>query len=84
MAKKRYYNSDKSPERMAERRDFEMISEDKNAVANLPQQVIQKEWPRTTYFDHSDLGKFDNVRGVDRQEDEDANQASRHRSKSKY
>lgn len=85
MAKKRFYGENmKDPRRSMERADFEMISEDKKACANLPQEVIQKDWPHTTYFDHSDLSKWDDVRGIDRQMDEDANEASRHRSKSKY
>lgn len=78
---KRFYK--KSAIQM-EAADSRMIKEDHSAVANLPQQVIQKEWPRTTYFDHSDLENWDNARGIDRQMDEDTNQASRHRSKSKY
>lgn len=79
--KKRYY---KDSQRQMEKRDSEMIHEDRSACANLPQEVIMKDWPRTTYFDHSNLAKYDNVRGVDRQMDEDTNQASRHKSKSKY
>lgn len=81
MAKKRFY---KPNDRALEKADSGMISEDHSACANMPQQVIQKEWPRTTFYDHSDLEKYDNVRGIDRQMDEDANGASRHRSKSKY
>ena len=81
MAKKRFY---KESQQQMEKADAGMIREDRSACANLPQGVIQKEWPRTTYFDHSDLGKWDNARGIDRQMDEDTNQASRHRSKSKY
>lgn len=82
MAKKRFY--DKKSQVQMEKEDAEMIREDHSACANLPQEVIQKEWPRTTFFDHSDLGKWDNARGIDRQMDEDTNGASRHRSKSKY
>lgn len=79
---KRFYK--KESQQQMEKQDAGMIREDHSACANLPQQVIQKEWPKTTYFDHSDLRKWDNARGIDRQMDEDANGASRHRSKSKY
>lgn len=80
MAKKRFYK--KESQQMMEKRDAGMIHEDHSACANLPQQVIQKEWPRTTYFNHSELN--DTISGIDRQMDTDTNGASRHRSKSKY
>lgn len=80
MAKKRFYK--KESQQMMQKRDAGMISEDRSACANLPQQVIQKEWPRTSYFDHSELN--DKISGIDRQMDADVNGASRHRSKSKY
>lgn len=81
MAKKRFY---KKSQQQMQKLDSEMISEDRSAVANLPQGVIQKDWPRTTYYNHRDLGAEDNVRGIDRQMDEDTNGASKHRSKRKY
>lgn len=81
MAKKKYYQKS---QRKMEREDFGMIKADHSACANLPQQVIMKDFPSTTFFDHTDLGKSDNVRGIDKQMDEDTNQASRHKSKSKY
>lgn len=78
--KKRFYK--KESQQQMEKRDAGMIQEDHSACANLPQQSVMKEWPRTTYFDHSKLN--DSVSGIDHQVDADVNQASRHRSKSKY
>jgi hypothetical protein len=47
-----------------------MISEDRNAIANLPQEVIMKEYPRVDYAANYDLN--DNIRGVDAQMYEDS------------
>ncbi len=86
MAKKRFYNGDYSGPlnvaRKQEARDFSMISEDRSAVANLPQQVIQKEWPKPGYYADYDLD--DTIRGINEQENADGSGMKRHKSKSKY
>ena len=55
MAKKRYYDDNYSG----------MISEDKSAIANLPQNVKYVQYPESPYW--SEPGLNDNLRGVDRQ-----------------
>lgn len=80
MAKKRFYK--KESQQMMEKRDAGMIHEDRSSCANMPQQVIQKEWPRTSYYNHSELN--DKVSGIDSQMNADVAGANRHRSKSKY
>lgn len=69
MAKKRYYNSEmyagKDDRRRMEYEDSMMIREDRTAIANLPQQVIMKQYPTSPYSDQPDLN--DTVRGVDEQ-----------------
>jgi hypothetical protein len=86
MAKKRFYDGDYSgplnKARRQEARDFGMISEDKSACANLPQHVIQKEWPKPGYYADYDLD--DTIRGINEQENADGSGMKRHRSKSKY
>lgn len=85
MAKKRYYQSKKDrldesrgmkeyyagkdERRRMEYEDSMMIREDRNAVANLPQDVIMKEYPRADYGDGFRLN--DTIRGVDAQMAED-------------
>lgn len=89
MAKKRFYNekakSDMNGlmgrERM-DRADFEMISEDHSAVANLPQNAIYKPWPKPSYYADFDLDN--NIRGIDNQIDADGRQMKKHKSTKKY
>ncbi len=72
MAKKRFYASEDyagvDSRRRMENRDFNMISEDHSSFANLPQQVIYKEYPKTEYFSY-DLN--DNINGIDNQMNDD-------------
>ena len=73
MAKKRYYDemyAGYDARRRQEHEDSMMIKEDKSAVANLPQQVIMKEYPKSPYYEQGKLN--DNLRGVDRQLADDA------------
>lgn len=37
-------NADKNATERMQKHDSSMISEDRNAIANLPQQVIMKDW----------------------------------------
>lgn len=86
MAKKRFYDGDYSgplnKARREESRDFNMISEDHNAFANLPQQVVHKAWPKAGYYADYDLD--DTIRGINEQQNADGSMMKRHKSKSKY
>lgn len=67
--------SDYDKRRMRERMDGEMISEDHNAPANLPQNVVMKYW-------HEDRGYMpevlrDDINSVDGQIESDDRQRSR-------
>lgn len=67
MAKKRYYESrdfyaGRQSAREMEDMDRGMISEDRNAIANLPQNVVMKMYPRVDY-DNYNLN--DDIRGID-------------------
>ena len=62
MAKKRYYNDDR---RKKEYEDSMMISEDRNAIANLPKEVKYVQYPQSPYW--KEPGLNDTLRGVDRQ-----------------
>lgn len=76
MAKKRFYDNKKRASRnesyagmrardAQEARDWSMIWEDRNAVANLPQEVIYKAYPKN---DGSlSEGLNDTITGIDRQ-----------------
>lgn len=81
MAKKKYYQSRKDrrdesrgmkeyyagreERRRQEYEDGAMIREDHSAIANLPQNVVMREYPRSPYVDQPDLN--DNIRGIDEQ-----------------
>lgn len=69
MAKKRYYNegmySGMSAARAQEARDASMLNEDRSAIANMPQNVIMREYPRVDYSMGEGLN--DDIRGIDRQ-----------------
>lgn len=55
--------------RRQEMEDAGMIREDHNAVANLPQEVMMKEYPKTGPYMPEYLD--DTIRGIDWQMDED-------------
>jgi len=59
-----------------------MISEDHSAVANLPQEVIQKTYPKCDYMDAYELD--DTIRGLDDTRDEDIRKIERYHSDVKY
>lgn len=86
MAKKRFYDGDYSgPLNVARRQeaeDFSMISEDKSAVANLPQQVMYKPWPKSGGYADSDYN--DTISGINEQERSDSAGAKRHKGGFKY
>jgi hypothetical protein len=95
MAKKKYYQSMK--DRRDESRGMDeyehrknreryqeddMIREDKSAVANLPQDVKMKEYPRFRYGLNEYLD--DTIKGADEQIYDDMDQMKKHLSKEKY
>lgn len=63
MARKKYYSNERIE-------DSGMIREDRSAVANLPQNVMMKEWPKVDYTGFEGLD--DTIRGVDQQMRDDA------------
>ena len=58
MAKKKFY-------------DGGMISEDRSALANLPQNVVMKNYPKCSTMNYSSLN--DTIRVIDVQTKDDAN-----------
>lgn len=77
--KKRFYSES---EKQLESRDSGMLSDDKSAIANMPQDVKYHEWPRSASYAQYEL--TDTIAGVDAQMRDDAAGAKRHRSKTKY
>lgn len=78
MAKKKYY----SKGGMRKEKDG-MIKENRSAVANLPQEVMMRDWPRIDGdYMMSDLN--DSILGVDAQMYEDARGRNKGKSKGKY
>lgn len=65
-----------------ERSDFNMISEDRSAIANLPQGVMYKPWPKSKHY--HDYGLDDTIRGIDEQQDKDNSKMERFMQPEKY
>ena len=66
MAAKRHYVSDgESARKRMEKHDGGMISENRSAVANMPQEVMYKPWPSQDMYLPEDLR--DDIRSVDDQ-----------------
>jgi len=70
------YYAGVDPRRRQEMMDGQMIREDANAIANLPQHVIMRSYPRAgeTMAPYLD----DTIRGVDHQMDMDDNKKRQH------
>lgn len=68
--------------RSIEDRDFRMISEDKHAIANMPQSVMYKPWPKNRHY--YDEGLDDTIRGINDQIDDDVRGMEKHLSYKKY
>lgn len=79
MAKKRFYEAS---QRGMEARDSRMLSEDKSAVANMPQDVKYHAWPKGAGY--ADYTLDDTISGIDKQMGDDVSGMKRHKSKSKY
>jgi len=85
MAKKRYHEGNyegRDERRRMEREDGDMINEDHNAIANLPKEVIMKEYPR--YGKGASEGLDDTMRGIDHQIDSDEREEKRDKYPEKY
>jgi hypothetical protein len=72
----------KSKDRGMDSQFFGMISEDSSCVANLPQEVVYKPYPRQRYFDAYELD--DTIRGLDDTRHEDLRTMDRYASDTKY
>lgn len=59
-----------------------MLSEDRNEVANLPQHVIQKEYPKSRFSDKYELD--DTIRGIDENIDDTIRTMDEYSSTSMY
>jgi hypothetical protein len=84
MAKKRFHEeyAGMDERRMQERADGAMLNEDHSAMANMPQQVIMREYPRLGGWTPENLD--DTGRGVDRQIDADNAGKMKHFKPHKY
>ncbi len=70
------YYAGASSRRHQEMEDGGMIHEDHSAIANLPQNVMMKAYPKAGGYLPEDLD--DTIRGVDRQKDMDNNKRKEH------
>lgn len=70
------YSGNLNSARRLEREDFSMISEDKSACANLPQQAVYRPWPKGS--DYANYALDDTIKGVDAQEREDVSGMKSH------
>ncbi len=71
-----------SERRHREMRDAGMISEDKSAIANMPQMVEYKGWPG--HYNGFDSHLDDTIEGINRQQREDESVAKRHNAPKKW
>jgi len=87
-SKKRYYDEQSSysgqdARRTQEMQDGGMIREDRSAVANLPQNVMYKPYPKNHDYLPEDLD--DTIRGIDHQiETLDGKKRDKHFMPKKY
>lgn len=61
---------------------YGMISEDHSEIANLPQDVKYKKYPKTRFMDAHELD--DTIRGIDDERDETVKIIERYASDVKY
>jgi hypothetical protein len=80
--REREHYAGRDERRAQERADYHMITEDHHAMANLPQNVIMREYPRMRYG--LDPYLDDTASGIDKQIYDDMSQMKKHISKSKY
>lgn len=84
MAKRHYKDmyAGMDSRRAMERQDGAMLNEDRNAIANLPQDVKYHAWPEPGQYANYHLD--DTVRGIDKQMDEDGSGMRKHLQPGKY
>lgn len=85
MAKKRHYEGSYEGlenARNMERKDFSMISEDRSAIANLPQSVKYTSWPKSSHY--HDYGLDDTISGINEQQRKDNSKMEKHLQPEKY
>jgi hypothetical protein len=76
---KRYFSGSYEGREESERtqkKDSSMISEDRSAIANMPQNVIMKDWSDKETYMPENLD--DTIRGIDEQIREDNSKRSKH------
>ena len=76
MAKKRYYSE------MSEKMEGGMISKDMTKIANMPQEVIMKEYPRIGFSSRYIAG--DDIYEIDRQMKKDDSGMRKNMQPEKY
>lgn len=76
------YASNSSMRRKEAMREAGMINEDHSAIANMPQEVMMKPYPRTGPYIPEMLD--DTIRGVDEQMDADDRGRAKHFKPHKY
>lgn len=79
---KRYWDEHKSAKGPMDSQFYGMISEDHSECANLPQEVVYKKYPKTSYLDAYELD--DTIRGLDDTRDDDVRKMERFHSDVKY
>lgn len=78
--KKRHYSSGADRQERVE--EASEIRENKSDVANLPQNVSYKPWPKSG--EYADYFLDDTISGIDRQLDEDGAKMKKHLQPGKY
>ena len=74
MARKKYYNGEK--------KKSGMMSAGSSSFANMPQNVVHKEWPKANFGLNTDLD--DTIKGIDEQMGADVAVMRKRLSKGKY
>lgn len=62
--------------------DFNMMRLDSSSVANMPQEVVYKAWPKAGSY--SDYGLNDTIGGINSQMNQDGSKMKSHLQKGKY
>jgi hypothetical protein len=75
------YSRGEDPGRAMERKMGSMINEDRSAIANLPQQVVYKEYSKNDYQGYN---LDDTITGINNQIGHDIMMSKRLRAKSMY
>lgn len=85
MARKRSlgseYYADQASRKMQENQDFHMMPDGSNEMANMPQQVVMKYWPKP---EHASYDLDDTINGVDNQMKDDMREKKKGMYPEKY